>query len=367
MSTPLDIPAIVARFAVSGSLSGFEPYGGGHINDSFVVVHEGGGGRARHLLQRLNRAVFPEPVLVMENVVHVTQHIARRLRREGATDALRRVLTLVPSREGAAYVTDVDGDFWRLYLLVEGTRSADRVNSPAEALETGRAFGRFGRLLADYEGPRLHDTIPGFHDTPRRCADLRQAAALDRVGRSGEVREEIDAVLSRRDLAGALLEPHARGEIPERIVHNDTKITNVLFDSRSGEGICVVDLDTVMPGLSLYDFGDIVRSLASGTAEDERELGAVAVRLEIFEALARGFLEMMGDSLNTTERALLVTAAQVITMEQAARFLSDYLRGDLYYRIQRPGQNLDRARAQLRLLESLELEEQRLGAIVKGL
>jgi Ser/Thr protein kinase RdoA (MazF antagonist) len=302
----------------------------------------------------------------MENVARVTGHIAARLRREGAGDVERRVLALVPTAEGEPFLED-QGEVWRLYRFVEGTRSLGHARSPADAFETGRAFGRFQRLLSDYAGARLHDTIPRFHDTPRRMAHLARAADEDAAGRAAAARGEIEALLDRRRLASALLDAQARGEIPERIVHNDAKITNVLFDAESGEGLCVVDLDTVMPGLSLYDFGDMVRTLTSGTDEDERDLEAVGVRPELFEALTRGFLEVAGEVLEPAERALLVRSAQVITLEQAARFLADHLEGDRYYRIERQGHNLDRARAQLRLLLSLEQQQGRLEAVSAAL
>jgi hypothetical protein len=364
MGPPHDIPRIAARFDVPGALVSCEPALGGHINDSYELVHEHDGRRSRHLLQRLNRSVFTRPALVMENVARVTGHIAARLRREGVPDVHRRVLTLVPTASGAPSLTDADGEVWRLYVFVEGTRTLGQARTSADAYQTGRAFGRFQELLSDYPGPRLHDTIPRFHDSPRRLDDLERAAKLDTHGRVPACLHEIEALLHRRALSRALLESHERGLIPERIVHNDAKITNVLFDARSGAGLCVVDLDTVMPGLSLYDFGDMVRTLASGAAEDERDLQAVGVRVELFEALTHGFLEVAGSFLNGAERALLVRSAQVIGLEQAARFLGDHLEGDRYYRIERPGHNLDRARAQLRLLESLEDQASRLEAIV---
>jgi len=364
MGPPHDVPRIAARFAVEGSLVAFTPALGGHINDSYELVHEGEQGRrSRHLLQRLNRSVFKRPELVMENVARVTGHIAARLRREGVADAGRRVLELVPTRDGAPSHTDASGEVWRLYVFVEGTRSIGQARSPADALETGRAFGRFQSLLADYPGPRLHDTIPHFHDSPRRLDALARAAELDSHGRAREARREIEALLQRRELGSLLVLSHERGHIPERIVHNDAKITNVLFDAASGAGICVVDLDTVMPGLSLYDFGDMVRTLSSGTAEDESDLGRIGVRVDLFEALTRGFLEVAGDFLNDAERQLLVRSAQVICLEQAARFLSDHLEGDAYYRVDRPGHNLTRAKAQLRLLESLEERQGQLESI----
>jgi Ser/Thr protein kinase RdoA (MazF antagonist) len=282
--------------------------------------------------------------------------------REGAPEPERRGLRLVATRDGAAAHVDPHGETWRLVEWIERTRSVERAASAAEAHETARAFGAFLRQLQDLPGERLHETIPGFHDTPARLATFERLLAEDRLGRAASVRPEIAALLDRRSLAGALAGRVAEGELAERPAHNDAKIANVLFDAASGEALCVVDLDTVMPGLSLHDFGDLVRSAVSDSDEDERDLAKVAVRRPVYEALARGFVEGAGAALAAAERALLVTGAEVIVYEQALRFLGDHLDGDRYYRISRPGQNLDRTRAQLALLASLEANEAALRA-----
>jgi Ser/Thr protein kinase RdoA (MazF antagonist) len=354
---------VLGRFAVSGPLVSLAPYGGGHINDSWLAGVGLAGGEVRFLLQRINRHVFRKPAEVMENMVRVTQHVAARLAGEGAADAARRVLRVVPARDGKTHVVDPQGETWRLVPWIEGTRSTERARSVEEAHATALAFGRFLRQLRDLPGPRLHETIPAFHDTPARLAALERIAALDRAGRAGGCRAEISDALDRRALAGALAERAREGRLPERPVHNDAKIANVLFDSASREALCVVDLDTVMPGLSAHDFGDLARSTVSDSDEDERDLDRVAVRLPFFAALARGFAEGAGDALSPVERSLLTTGALVITYEQALRFLADHLDGDRYYRIARPGHNLERARAQLALLASLERERGALEAL----
>ena len=245
-----------------------------------------------------------------------------------------------------------------------GGHPRDRASGdPGEARETARAFGRFLAHLGDLPGPPLHETILAFHDTPGRLAALERAVAADRVGRVAACRPEVDALLDRRVLASALTGPAARGEIPVRPTHNDAKIANVLFDAASGEGLCVVDLDTVMPGVAPYDFGDLARSTVSDSEEDDPDLSRVSVRVPVFEALARGFVEGAGDALSPAERGLLVTGAEVIVYEQAIRFLGDHLDGDRYYRTTRPGHNLDRARNQIRLLEGLEAAGPELRAI----
>jgi hypothetical protein len=358
---------VLGRFAVPGRLVSLEPHTSGLINHSWLARFESPDGPHRHLLQQINRHVFHHPEEVMENMARVTRHVALHLVREGVPDAERRVLSLVPTRDERPHHRDEAGETWRLVPWIEGTRSTERAATEGEARETARAFGRFLAQLQDLPGPPLHETIVAFHDTPARLAAFERAAAADRAARAATCRAEIGALLDRRALASALADKAARGEIPVRPAHNDAKIANVLFDERTGEALCVVDLDTVMPGLSLHDFGDLARSGVSDSGEDERDLSRVAVRVPVFEALARGFVEGAGDALSAAERSLLVTGAEVIVYEQAIRFLGDYLDGDRYYRTTRPAHNLDRARNQIRLLEGLEAEEGRLSRIVRSL
>ena len=349
-----DAAAALSRFAVEGSLASLSPHASGLINRSWVSAFDTPNGRRLFLLQQINRHVFRRPELVMENMVRVTRHVASCLARKGVSDLDRRVLSLVPSRENGSHHVDAAGETWRLVRWIEGARSSERAATEAEARKTARAFGGFLRQLLDLPGPRLHETIPGFHDTPARLAALERVVGRDPAGRVASCRAEVAALLDRRPLAFALADRAARGELGERPVHNDAKIANVLRDEVTGEALAVVDLDTVMPGLALHDFGDLVRSTVSDSAEDETDPCRVVVRVPVFEALARGFAEGAGDALSPLERSLLATAAEVITYEQALRFLTDHLDGDRYYRIERPGHNLDRARAQLRLIESLE-------------
>lgn len=354
----------LCQFALTGEPVAIEPFPGGHINDSYRVVVRRGAARLAYVLQRINPAVFPDPVRVMENVVRVTEHLARRLKALGVGDWQRRVIALVPAWDGACWVPDEEGACWRLYPFIDA-RVTERPTTPSEAREAARAFGRFLELLADFGGPPLHETIPGFHDTNRRYTALERAVAADACGRVSRAQAEIDAVLAQRALADVLPPLVAGGEVPQRVVHNDAKISNVLFDAATGEALGVVDLDTVMPGSALHDFGDLVRSMASSTDEDETDLTRVGVRVEFFEALARGFLETTGAMLTPRERELLVFAGRIITLEQAVRFMTDYLDCDAYYRATRPRQNLDRCRTQLRLFESLSARERELEAIVE--
>lgn len=350
LSTATAARAIAGRFAGDAVVAGVEPLaaGGGHIHASFVVALKVGAGDTRRiLLQRINERVFPQPRLVMENVERITAHV-------------RGGLVLVRADDGASHARDEAGGWWRAYRFVEGTRSYEAPSTPAQARAAARAFGRFQRDVADIPGPRLHETIPGFHDTPARYAAFERALSTDAAGRAARAAAEIHALQDRRDLADALLAPWRRGELPERVVHNDAKMSNVLFDAASGDVVCVVDLDTTMPGLALFDFGDMARSMASPAAEDERDLGRVVARPAFFAALAQGYLEGAGPLLSPRERGLLVTAAKVITYEQLIRFLADYLEGDRYYAVTRPEQNLDRSRTQLALLRSFEGQEREL-------
>jgi len=347
-----EVDAIARRFQLDGEIVAVARLAGGHINDSFRVYVRGPAGARSYLLQRLNPQVFPRPDRVVENVAWVTRHITGRLRAARVPDWPRRVLVLVPTRDGGEWLSDTGG-VWRAFVFLDGTMVRQSAASAADCHTAGRAFGEFLRLVADYDGPPLHETIPGFHDTHGRFARLEAVARADPCGRVAGARGEVEAALGGRSLAERLPPLLASGEIPLRVVHNDAKISNVLLDGRTGEALCVVDLDTVMPGTALYDFGDMVRSMASPTAEDEEELSRVAVHLPMFEALARGYLETAGAVLTSRERELLVFAGRLITLEQAVRFLTDHLEGDRYYRVARPGHNLIRCRTQLALFHSL--------------
>ncbi|MCG6923288.1 MAG: aminoglycoside phosphotransferase family protein [Acidobacteria bacterium] len=359
--------AIADRFAVDGRLVSLEPKPGGHINDSWLGVWDGPHGRRRCLLQHINRFVFRRPEEVMANMVRLTRHVSAHLTRESAPEPERRVLRLVPSRDGGTHHRESDGEVWRLLDWIEGTRSTERATTSAEARAAAGAFGRFLRQLADLPGPPLHETIPGFHDTPKRLRALERAVAADAVGRVAGAGPEIEAALDRRALSRALADRASRGELVRRPTHNDAKIANVLFDTSTGEPLCVVDLDTVMPGIALHDFGDMVRSMVADAAEDEPDPSRITLRVPVFEALARGFIEAMGADLSPLERSLLPTGACVITFEQAARFLTDHLEGDRYYPVTHPDHNLERTRTQLRLLQLLEDHDAELRRITESL
>jgi len=357
MTADRSLPLAVAqRFQLLGDLLSAEPYGTGHINDTFVVAYDQAGETVRYLLQRLNTGIFKNPRGLMKNIEEVTGHIRGKLER-GGEPYTRRVLSLLPMPEtGESFLDDPELGFWRGYLFIEGARTYDVVERTEQAFEAARAFGAFQRLLADYAGPALEETIPDFHHTPKRLAALKEAVAQDPKGRARDCEADILFALERAPLAHRLVSYQEEGTIPTRITHNDTKLNNVMLDDVTGEGVCVIDLDTVMPGLSLCDFGDMVRTACNPLPEDSTELDRMVARGDMFEALARGYLQGTEGALLPVERENLVMAGQLLTYECGVRFLTDYLLGDTYFRTHRPGQNLDRARNQFALVRSLELQ-----------
>jgi aminoglycoside phosphotransferase (APT) family kinase protein len=361
MNSKYDLRGIARQFQIFGEFLTAEPYGSGHINDTCCVIVDQAGTRIRYIFQRINHLVFKNPVAVMENISRVTTHLGVKL--AGEKDRSRRTLTLVPSRDGRSFHRDEHGNYWRVYLFIERARTYDTVESPAQAFEGAKAFGRFQKMLADLPAPRLHDTIPDFHHTPKRFAALEQAISADAANRAKLAKTEIEFALRRKPITSVLLDAN----LPERVTHNDNKFNNVMLDDATGEGICVLDLDTLMPGLALYDFGDTVRTATSPTKEDERDLSKVTMRFPMFEALVRGYLSEAGEFLTPAEKRLLAFSGKLITFEIGIRFLADHLAGDVYFKVHREGHNLDRARTQFKLIESIEQQEERMNKLVEGI
>ncbi len=360
-----DLAAVADAFPLLGRFRCAQPYGSGHINDTFCVEFDQAGRPVRYILQRVNDRIFKNVPALMENIARVTAHASRRAAEQGGEDASRRALTLVPARDGHPYHREANGSWWRCYLFVEGARTHDVIESPVQAREAARAFGQFQQLLADLPGERLHETIPNFHHTRWRFGNLQAAIAADAKGRAADAAAEIAFALERESMVDRLLDLQARGEVPERVTHNDTKLNNVMIDETTHEGVCVIDLDTVMPGLALYDFGDMVRSATNSAAEDEIDLTRVHSRLSIFEALVEGYLGAARPFLNQAEIEHLVFSGRLITFEVGIRFLTDYLEGDVYFKTKRPGHNLDRARNQFQLVRSMEEQAQAMEDIVR--
>jgi len=352
------------KFDIKGGFVNAKPCGSGHINDTFLVTFERDGVISRYIAQRINDNIFKNPVKVMENIAHVTGHLRKKAERRGQSDIQRRVLTLVQTLGGENLAYDADGRIWRCYVCIEGASSWDIVKTPGQAYEAAKAFGAFQRDLMDYDGPELFETIPMFHHTPSRFAALQRAVREDVKNRAAFVKAEIDFAMFRETLANSLQTLLEKGVIPERITHNDTKLNNVLLDDITGKGLCVLDLDTVMPGMSLHDFGDMARSAANPVAEDEQDLRKVAVQVPIFEALARGYMEGAEGALLPIEKDHLTTSFKLLTFECGIRFLTDYLQGDTYFKTKREAHNLDRCRVQFALLKSIEEHEERLMKIV---
>ncbi|MGA2730701.1 MAG: aminoglycoside phosphotransferase family protein [Terracidiphilus sp.] len=269
MNQENSVGAATRHFAIDGKFTGAAPYGSGHINDSYCAVFQQNGKQMRYIVQRMNHHIFKNPVALMENVERVTAHLAQQL--NGQSDSDRRVLSLIPARDGRAWYMDEGGNYWRAYRFIENARSYDAVETAQQAYQAGRAFGRFQQMLAGLPAPRLHDTIPDFHNTTKRFEALQQAITADVANRAALAKAEIDFALKHESIVGVLM----AANLPERVTHNDTKFNNVLLDDATGEGICVIDLDTVMPGLAAYDFGDMVRTTTSPAMEDERDLSKV--------------------------------------------------------------------------------------------
>jgi hypothetical protein len=336
-------------------------YGSGHIHDTFVARSEGAGAVSRCVVQRINATVFPDPEALARNLDAVTRHLANALRARGVADAERRHLRVLLAPDGRALHRDAEGRWWRAFPFLEDTRSYDVPQSPGQAREAARAFGGFVADLADLAPGSLVETIPAFHDLRKRLAALDAAASRDAAGRLGEVAGERTAATgaAERILAGA--DPDA---LPRRVVHNDCKLNNLLFDAASDEALCVVDLDTVMAGSALFDFGELVRTAACPAAEDERDLARVRFDLALFGPLAEGFVAGARGALGADEVRALADAGPRMALENAVRFLTDHLDGDRYFRVARPGHNLDRARAQLRLVSCMmEAEDAMRGAV----
>lgn len=347
----------VGQFQIEGEMVEAQLFGSGHINVSFVVTYEHEGQRSRYMLQRINHQVFKKPEQVMDNILRVTRHLRKHLIRHYKSNVSRKALTVIPTRDGEAYCQDEHGAYWRSYIFIENTRTFDAAETPEQAFEAAHAFGSFQRLMVDLPGPRLHETIPDFHNTPLRLQTLQKAVVADVAGRVETAKADIEFAMDHQELASLLADLHQAGGLPERVIHNDTKFNNVLFDEVADQAICIIDLDTVMPGLIHYDFGDMVRTATSPAEEDEKDLDKVTMQLPMFRALVRGYLSAANHFLTATEKAHLVNAGKVIIYEQGLRFLADYLVGDFYYPAAYEGHNLIRGRAQFKLLQSLIEQE----------
>ena len=356
-----DLPFLARQFRTRGEPTDIAPVPVGHINDTFIVT----AGNNRYVLQRINQVVFTKPVEVMANAVRITEHIRARMETAGPGSASRQ-LAVVATKDDGSYYCDAAGNVWRMYNFIENAVTYDSLQSAALAREAARMFGWFQKMLTDLPGAPLYETIPGFHNTPRRFERFQEVVKADAANRAKDARTEIGFVFEHAAICHVLYDLVKRGEIPVRVAHNDAKINNVMFDTSTSEGVSVIDLDTVMPGLSVYDFGDLVRTATCPAAEDERDLSKVAVDMILFKALAQGFVEGGRSFLTPLERQHLVFGGLLITFEQMIRFLTDYLAGDVYYKVHREGHNLDRTRTQMKLVQSILEQEEHLNQLVEG-
>jgi len=345
---------IVHEFAIYGEFEGISPFGTGHINDTFLSRWNQAGTIVHYTHQRINHKVFIHPDEVMENIHRVTSHIREKLSCAGEKDWSRRALTVVPALDGKLYSRDREGGWWRSYLFIEGAHTKNNTSSPLEAVFLGASIGRFQKQLADLPSPRLHDTIPNFHDMEKRYLRFYEVLKKDPQSRVKDAEAEIDFMRENEERGAILMRALREKKIPERICHNDTKINNILIDDKDLNALCVIDLDTVMPGTSLFDVGDLIRTVTTTAAEDEKDLSRVEFDITFFKALLEGYLSEALEFLTPEEIELIPESGRNLTHIMGLRFLTDYLEGDPYYHISRPEHNLDRSRNQIALIRSID-------------
>lgn len=336
-----------------------ETYGNGHINDTYYVKN------SQYILQKINTKIFLNPDELMENIVNVTEFLREKIKAAGGNPD-RETLTVIKTVDGKNFYRDTDGNCYRAYIFIKDTVTIENDRTVEDMYNAGKGFGKFARQLSDFPVEKLYDTIVDFHNTPKRVEALKKAIAEDKAGRASSVQAEIEFALKNAEFADVVVKGMAEGSIPLRVTHNDTKINNILFDDVTKEAIAVIDLDTVMPGSMLYDFGDALRIGASTGAEDETDLSKVSFDLEIFKRFTEGYLEECGDALTEREIELLGFSAKLLTYECGIRFLTDYLNGDTYFKIHREHHNLDRARNQFKLVEDMAAKEAEMKEIVNN-
>ncbi len=363
---PETIDNAIAAFRLAGIPRSVNPHGNGHINDTYLVICDDAGNVKKYILQRMNHSIFRNPQALMENVAGVTSYLQEKIRERNG-DPNRETLSVIKTKDGKNYFEDSLHNFWRVFPFIEDTYCLEKVENAGDFYDCAQAFGSFQRQLADYPAETLHETIPLFHHTPSRFQTFQKAVREDPLGRADSVREEINFALAREADTHALTDLLEKGELPLRVTHNDTKLNNILFDAVTKKALCIIDLDTVMPGLSLYDFGDAIRTGANTGAEDETDLSKIGLDLSLFETFTDGFLTGCAGSLTPLEIELLPMGAKLMTYECGIRFLADYLVGDVYFKIHREHHNLDRARTQFKLVADMEAKWEEMAEIVRRL
>jgi len=361
----IDLKEIFEQFRTEGSFESAAPYGSGHIHDTFLVktIEKE---KDDYILQRLNNRIFKNIPQLQHNIERVTGHLRAKLIAIPGSDIKRECLNLIFSHEGKSWIVDKDQNFWRMYIFITNHKSYNIVDSPDKAFEGGKAIGRFQAMLSDLGGEQLFETIPWFHNIEKRLETFYIKVNSDPVKRAGSVKDEISFVSERAEEMKTILRLGIKGDIPIRITHNDTKFNNILLDEND-KALCVIDLDTVMPGYVHYDFGDAIRTAANMASEDEKDLSLVRMNINLFRAYSEGYLSETSDTLNDTEKEYLAFAPHLITFTIALRFLTDYLDGDNYFKIHHEHHNLYRARAQFKLVESMEEQYEDMREIIKKL
>lgn len=358
------IAEAVKALDFEGEAFSWERYGSGHINDTFRLVCRDEGSAKQYILQRINHEIFTDPVSLMKNIAGVTAFLREKITAQGG-DPDRETLNITKAKDGKNYFKDSDGNYWRGYAFIEGATTYDKVRNPEDFYQSGKAFGHFQRQLAEYPADQLSETIVDFHNTPARLLTFKKAVEEDRCGRAHLVEDEIKFVMDRAGEAGLAMEMLKEGKLPLRVTHNDTKLNNIMIDDSTGEAICIIDLDTIMPGLSIFDFGDSIRFGANTADEDEPDVSKVSLSLPLFEIFTKGYLEGCQGSLTPEEKAMLPMGAKLMTLECGIRFLTDFLQGDTYFRISRENHNLDRTRTQFGLVADMEKKWKEMEEIVR--
>ncbi len=350
-------------FCVDGEVIECSKYGNGHINDTFLVRCKVGNDVKRYILQRMNHETFTEPEKLMANIENVTLFLKEKIQERGG-DIARETLNLVQTKDGGFYYKDSIGCYWRMYTFIENATAFEQVNSKEDFYQSAVSFGNFQSLLSSFDASKLYETIPNFHNTPVRYETFLKAVEEDVCGRAASVQKEIEFYINHKDDMALCAKKLSEGALPLRVTHNDTKLNNIMIDNETGKGICVIDLDTVMPGLAIFDFGDSIRFGANTAVEDEQDLSKVSIDLELFEVYVKGYLDGCNGSLTDMEIEMLPYGAKTMTMECGMRFLTDYLQGDHYFRVHREGHNLDRCHTQIALVEDMERKWDEMQAIV---
>ncbi len=364
-NVPFNVEEICDVFSLEGLYTGYEKNNNGHINSTYTLIFEKNGNTEKYVLQKINTEVFKNPDKLMENIVAVTSHINKKNREMNIPWANRGTLTFRPCKDGKYYYFDSNRNCWRVYVYVDDVYTCNSIDSEEVFANAGIAFGDFQKILADFDGSSLAETIENFHNTASRFNDLKKAVEENRSGRLDCVKAEVDFALAREAETHILIDMIDEGKLPLRVTHNDTKLNNILFDNTSNKGICIIDLDTVMPGLSLYDFGDSIRFGANTAAEDEKDLSKVSLSIPLYEAYVRGYLSSAKDALTDLEKELLPFGAKIMTYECGIRFLTDYLNGDVYFKTDYSDHNLVRCRTQFELVADIERKMDRMIEITK--